>query len=137
LLGRQLICDRLKPVLSECMVDCRQRLLTLIGSPYEIAFSFGIPVGGRSGAIHLGSNRCPHSRFAEVSSSSRIRVLSCEVCQRQRFRSRGIQLGQQLGLGGRLRRLRSDRSDPRFASNQGILYRAAPGSAVRKVFSVR
>jgi hypothetical protein len=67
-----MICDRLKPLLSENMVDCPPRYLTLIGSLYEIASYFGTPVGERSGVVHLWSTRCPHSRFAEISSNGRI-----------------------------------------------------------------
>lgn len=69
----QLICDRLKPVFSECMVHWPPRVLTLNGSLYEIASYFGIPVGERGGVVHLWSNRGPLGRFAEISSSGRVK----------------------------------------------------------------
>jgi len=55
------------------MVHWPPRVLTLNGSLYEIASHFGIPVGERGGVVHLWSNRCPHGRFAEISSSGRVK----------------------------------------------------------------
>jgi hypothetical protein len=72
----KLICARIKALLSECVLHCPPRFLTLIGSLHEIASYFGNSVGERSGAVHLWRNRCPHDRFAEISSSGHIKSLT-------------------------------------------------------------